>query len=410
MSADPSAPSDLVLKAAGGVSSVDRDVWNALANPGWTRKGGALVQDGTPPHAYDPFVDHDFLSALEETGCVGPEAGWYPRPLLIEDADGVIRAAAPSYLKTHSRGEYVFDYGWADAFERAGGTYYPKLQVSVPFTPVTGPRLLVGRGEDAETLKAHLGEGLAAFAAQADASSVHATFLFEEDWTDLLDRGYLARTDVQFHWIDRNYGDFDGFLAALSSRKRKQIRRERRDALAAGLEIEWVTGADLTEAHWDDFFAFYMDTGARKWGQPYLNRAFFSALGEKMADRVALVFARHEGHAIAGALNLIGSETLYGRYWGCLEDHPFLHFEICYYQAIDFALAHGLTRVEAGAQGEHKLARGYEPHITRSAHFILHPGLRRAIADYLERERQAISAEREFLLEHAPYKRGGDDR
>ncbi|MEW5424771.1 GNAT family N-acetyltransferase [Amorphus sp. 3PC139-8] len=405
MTADPTRSSNLVLKAAGSVASLDRTVWNGLANPGWRRENGNLIADGTPARGYDPFVDHDFLTALEETGCVDGRSGWYPRPLLIEDEAGTLRAAAPSYLKTHSQGEYVFDHGWADAFERAGGTYYPKLQVSVPFTPVTGPRLLVPPGPEAQVLKTHLAEGLATFAQQAEASSVHATFLLKEDWEILEAQGYLPRTDVQFHWVDRGYGDFDGFLAALSSRKRKQIKRERRDAVAAGLAIEWVSGADLTEAHWDDFFAFYTDTGARKWGRPYLNRAFFSALSDKMADRVALVFARNEGHAVAGALNLMGSDTLYGRYWGCLEDHPFLHFEICYYQAIEFALSRGLTRVEAGAQGDHKLARGYEPTLTRSAHFILHPGLRKAIADYLAREREAVAVERDILSDHAPYRR-----
>lgn len=406
MSAEPTEPTELVLQAVEGVSAVDRDAWNRLANPGWRREGGALVGDDAACRPYDPFVDHDFLSALEATGCVGPEAGWYPRPLLIRTADDELVAAAPSYLKVHSQGEYVFDHGWADAFERAGGNYYPKLQVSVPFTPATGPRLLVRPGPDEAALRTHLADGLAAFAHQADASSVHATFLLEEDWDTLVARGYLPRTDVQFHWEDRGYGDFEGFLAALSSRKRKQIRRERRDALAAGLDIEWVTGSDLTEAHWDAFFGFYMDTGARKWGRPYLNRAFFSALGETMADRVALVLARRDGEPIAGALNLIGSDTLYGRYWGCTEDHPFLHFEICYYQAMDFALARGLTRVEAGAQGEHKLARGYEPHATRSAHYILHPGLRRAIAEYLDRERHAMEVERGILAEHVPFRRG----
>ncbi|WP_018699111.1 GNAT family N-acetyltransferase [Amorphus coralli] len=406
MSAEPTDPSALVLQAVEGVSAVDADDWNRLANPGWRREDGGLLADGTPPHPYDPFVDHDFLCALEETGCVGPEAGWYARPLLIRSADDTLVAAAPAYLKTHSQGEYVFDHGWADAFERAGGHYYPKLQVSVPFTPATGPRLLVRPGQDAADLRQHLAEGLVAFAHQAEASSVHVTFLREDEWEVLAGRGYLPRTDVQFHWEDRGYGDFEGFLAALSSRKRKQIRRERRDALAAGLKIEWVTGDALGEDHWDAFYGFYMDTGARKWGRPYLNRAFFSALGERMADRVALVLARRDGEPIAGALNLIGSDTLFGRYWGCTEDHPFLHFEICYYQAIDFALSHGLTRVEAGAQGEHKLARGYEPHVTRSAHYILHPGLRRAIADYLEHERQAVDQDRVILSEHAPYRRG----
>ncbi|GGG26209.1 hypothetical protein GCM10008026_03110 [Chelatococcus composti] len=314
---------------------------------------------------------------------------------------------APCYGKSHSLGEYVFDHGWAEAFERAGGRYYPKLQVAVPFTPATGRRLLVRPGPGAETARRGLVAGLRALRREIDASSVHVTFLPQEEWHFLAEEGFLLRTDRQFHWANEGYQTFEDFLAALSARKRKAIRRERRDALAAGITVELLTGSDLTEAHWDAFFAFYQDTGSRKWGRPYLPRAFFSLVGERMADRILLVMARRDGRYIAGALNFIGESTLYGRNWGAIEHHPFLHFELCYYQAIDFAIRHGLARVEAGAQGEHKLARGYRPTLTYSAHDIAHPGLRRAVADYLERERAAIAAEVEVLAEELPYRHSG---
>jgi uncharacterized protein len=303
----------------------------------------------------------------------------------------------------------VFDHAWADAYSRAGGRYYPKLQVSVPFTPVTGPRLLVKSGQNAEDIRTHLIAGLRALRDQTGASSIHATFLQDSDTDTLTSQGFLRRDDQQFHWFNEGYGTFENFLAALASRKRKAIRRERRDALQNGISVEWITGSDITEAHWDAFFAFYMDTGSRKWGRPYLNRAFFSMLGERMADRVLLVMAKRGGRYIAGAINLIGDKRLYGRNWGCIEDHPFLHFEICYYQAIEFAIAKGLDRVEAGAQGEHKLARGYRPVITSSAHDIADPSLRRAVKSYLEQERLYVAEAAEELCSATPFRHSDDD-
>ena len=374
----------------------------ALPAAEWDACAG-LAPDG---RAANPFVSHAFLSALEDAGCGGGRTGWRPAHLAATREDGSLVAAAPCYLKSHSQGEYVFDAGWADAYERAGGRYYPKLQVSVPFTPVTGPRLLVRPDADAGGMRNVLLSGLEALRGQVEASSIHLTFLEPPIGEELAGRGYLLRIDQQFHWVDEAYGDFEGFLSALASRKRKNIRRERRDALAAGIAVEWITGSDLTEAHWDAFFAFYMDTGSRKWGRPYLNRRFFSLLGERMADRVLLVMAKRAGRYVAGAINFIGADALYGRNWGAVEEHPFLHFEVCYYQAIDFALSRGLKRVEAGAQGEHKLARGYRPVTTRSAHHIADPGLRRAIADFLSRERAYVSAAHDAYEEAAPFRQG----
>ena len=308
-------------------------------------------------------------------------------------------------MKSHSKGEYVFDQGWADAFERAGGDYYPKLQISVPFTPVTGPRLLVRPGPSAREIFGVLADAVAEITTGNNLSSAHITFLPEQDWEALGKRGFLQRTDQQFHWENSSYATFEDFLAALSSRKRKTIRRERKEALATGIEIAWLTGSDLTEEVWDAFFAFYMDTGSRKWGRPYLTREFFSIIGATMADRILLVMAKRTGRWIAGAINFIGGDALYGRNWGAVEHHPFLHFELCYYQAIDYAIAHKLKRVEAGAQGEHKLARGYLPHTTYSAHFIANPGLRRAIAEYLARERAYVEAAGEELAAAAPFRK-----
>ena len=336
---------------------------------------------------------------------VGPRTGWQPRHLLAEDASGALLGCAPCYVKSHSRGEYVFDHGWAEAFERAGGDYYPKLQVAVPFTPVTGPRLLARPGPQAEAVRGGLAEALAQVTASSGLSSAHVTFLTEAEWQMLGDRGFLQRTDQQFHWENANYATFDDFLAALSSRKRKTIRRERKEALGPGIEVRWLTGSELTEEVWDNFFAFYMETGSRKWGRPYLTRAFFSIVSEKMADRILLVMARRAGRWIGGALNFIGADTLYGRNWGCVEHHPFLHFELCYYQAIDYAIAHNFARVEAGAQGEHKLARGYLPATTYSAHFIANPALKRAIAEYLARERAYVQAASEELAAAAPFRK-----
>ncbi|HEU5019562.1 MAG TPA: GNAT family N-acetyltransferase [Pseudolabrys sp.] len=353
----------------------------------------------------NPFVCHEFLISLERSRSVGGRTGWQPHYLLGEDPKGNLLGAAPSYLKSHSRGEYVFDASWADAFERAGGDYYPKLQVAVPFTPVTGPRLLARSGPIADTVRNGLSDALIEITKANDLSSAHLTFLTAAEWRRLGEQGFLQRTDQQFHWENRGYASFEEFLAALASRKRKAIRRERKDALAGGITAHWVTGADLTEDVWDAFFAFYMDTGARKWGRPYLTRDFFSLIGEAMADRILLIMAKRAGRWIAGALNFIGADTLYGRNWGAVEHHPFLHFELCYYQAMDFAIAHKLARVEAGAQGEHKLARGYMPRTTYSAHFIANPALRRAVGEYLSRERTYVKTAGEELAAAAPFRK-----
>ncbi len=311
--------------------------------------------------------------------------------------------AVPCYAKSHSQGEYVFDHGWADAFERAGGRYYPKLQASVPFTPATGPRLLVREGEDAN--RDLLAAGLRNLTDRLGVSSAHVTFADDKDIAALERAGYLMRTDQQFHWANDGYATYDDFLGSLASRKRKALRKERAAAVEHGIIIDRLTGKDLTESVWDDFFSFYMDTGSRKWGRPYLNRTFFSMVGERMADDVLLVMARRNGRYIAGAINFIGGDRLFGRNWGCIEDHPFLHFEVCYHQAIDFAIERGLSVVEAGAQGEHKLARGYMPVTTHSAHYIAHPGLRRAVSDYLDQERREVAEIGDYLEEHGPFRK-----
>ncbi|WP_313194971.1 GNAT family N-acetyltransferase [Shinella zoogloeoides] len=370
----------------------------------WARLAGASRGDAREP--YNPFVSHAFLSSLEESGCAVAETGWLGQHLLLEGEDGALRGALPVYLKSHSQGEYVFDHGWADAFERAGGRYYPKLQAAIPFTPATGPRLLHRTGEPVVETQAALAEGLKELTRRHGVSSAHATFVPETEMPVFEAAGYLHRTDQQFHFINTGYGAYEDFLETLASRKRKALKKERRAALEHGIEIDWLTGSDLTESVWDQFFAFYMDTGSRKWGRPYLNRRFYSLIGERMADDILLVMARREGRYIAGAINFIGGDTLFGRHWGCIEDHPFLHFEVCYHQAIDFAIEKRLTRVEAGAQGEHKLARGYLPVTTHSAHYIAHAGLRRAVADYLERERQDVEMMGDYLAEHGPFRRG----
>lgn len=354
---------------------------------------------------YNPFISHAFLSALEDSGSATAETGWMGHHLLLEQ-EGRLLGAIPCYLKSHSQGEYVFDYGWADAFQRAGGRYYPKLQASIPFTPATGPRLLVRQGEDVALVQDLLAQGLQQVARELGTSSAHVTFLPQGELPSLTEAGFLHRTDQQFHFINRGYANHEAFLAELSSSKRKNLRKERRNALENGLSIDWLTGRDLTEDIWDQFFRFYMDTGSRKWGRPYLTRLFYSLVGERMPDDILLVMAKREGRYVAGAINFIGADALYGRHWGCVEDHPFLHFEVCYHQAIDFALKKGLSRVEAGAQGEHKLARGYEPVTTHSAHFITHPGLRRAVADYLEHERREVAQAGEYLGEHTPFRKG----
>ncbi|MEZ5998363.1 MAG: GNAT family N-acetyltransferase [Hyphomonas sp.] len=373
------------------LAEVDPAEWNAVANPPGLRR--------------DPFLSWEFLDALERSGAARPATGWMPRHILIRDAAGRLRGAMPLYGKTHSRGEFVFDHAWADAFERAGGAYYPKLLSAVPFTPVTGRRRLVPPGPDQAAIETALLETAIRLAEQNRLSSVHVNFVEDEEGDSLVRAGLLLRTDQQFHWINNGYASFDDFLAELSSAKRKNLRKERAKA-QEGMDFIHLTGADITEAHLDRFFEFYMDTGSRKWGSPYLTRETFSLLRERMADDLLFVFALEDGEPIAGAMNLIGSDTLYGRYWGTLVDRPMLHFETCYYQAIDFAIANGLRVVEAGAQGGHKLARGYVPVITRSAHWIAHPGLRDAVADYLDRERIAVEHDLDYLNERTPFKKG----
>jgi len=370
-----------------GMNEVAPDVWDALANP--------------PGQPANPFVSHAFLAALEESGSVDAETGWQPAHIIVENK-GTIIGAAPMYVKNNSYGEYVFDHAWAQAFERAGGEYYPKLQVAVPFTPVTGPRLLTGGNAVAREA---LAQAMMAFAKRLEVSSLHITFPTETEATTLAAHGFLQRHDQQFHWHNEDYTDFAAFLAALSSIKRKNLRRERTQAVANGIDIEWVTGSDIKELHWDAFFAFYMDTGSRKWGTPYLTRKFFSLVGQSMPDQILLVMAKRNGRYIAGALNFIGGDTLYGRNWGAIEHHPFLHFELCYYQAIEFAITKRLKVVEAGAQGAHKLARGYLPARTNSLHWISHKGLRDAVARYLKEERRAVDEDIQALTEHAPFRK-----
>lgn len=404
---------DLRVRVTTSLKTVPAGAWNACANPGALNEalGAACEPVAGAPAGFDidnPFVSHEFLRALEESGCVGGRSGWSPAYLLVEDAAGALLAAAPSFLKSHSQGEYVFDHGWADAYERAGGRYYPKIQVATPFTPASGPRLLVAEGPRAGEARAGLLAGLEALRDQAEASSVHVTFAQDPDIATLREAGYLERHDLQFHWSNEGFATYDDFLATLASRKRKALKRERREALSAGITVEVLSGSDLTEAVWDDFHSFYEDTGSRKWGRPYLNRAFFSAVGAAMGERIVLVMAKRAGRYIAGAINFRGANTLYGRNWGCIEDHPFLHFELCYHQAIDYAIAHGLARVEAGAQGEHKLARGYRPVMTRSLHHLADPGLRRAVAQYLTGERQQIAQAQEALAAESPFRKAGD--
>ena len=381
----------LKLSFASAMAEVDPEEWNAVANPAGVR--------------FDPFLKWEFLDAMETSGAATPNTGWMPRHVLIRDATGRLKAAMPLYGKTHSRGEFVFDQSWADAYERAGGAYYPKLLGAVPFTPVTGRRLLVRPGPDAIRLQTALLSGAIQLAEQNELSSLHINFASPAEATMLSETGLLLRTDQQFHWQNRDYGSFDDFLADLSSSKRKNLRKERAKA-QEGLDFVHLRGDDITEAHLDAFYIFYMDTGTRKWGSPYLTRDTFSLLRERMADDLLFIFAMSDGAPIAGAMNLIGSDTLYGRYWGCTEHRSMLHFETCYYQAIDYAIEHNLTFVEAGAQGGHKLARGYTPVTTHSTHWIAHPGLRHAIADYLEREREAVESDMGYLTERTPFKKG----
>jgi predicted N-acyltransferase len=368
--------SEVLARIAPGVSALESEAWDSLA--------GA-----------HPFVSHAFLAALERSGSVGPGTGWTPAPILVDEDERRV-AAAPAYLKTHSQGEYVFDHGWADAWERAGGDYYPKLQVAVPFTPVPGPRLLGSRPHQ-------LLAALEAVTVQNQLSSAHITFVEDGDAAEAERRGWLIRHGIQYHWFNRGYGDFDDFLESLTSRKRKAIRKERA-AAREGLEFRALTGSRIGGAEWDAMWRFYQDTGSRKWGRPYLTRAFFDRLGEAMGDRLLLFLACRDGMPIAGALNVIGPDALYGRYWGCIEEVRFLHFELSYYQAIEWAIDHGLQAVQAGAQGEHKIARGYEPVLTKSAHFIADEGFRRAVSDFVAEERSAIGAEAEWLRRDLPYR------
>lgn len=384
----PDGREAIAIRVVDGLAGVPASAWDACAD------------------ATNPFVSYAFLNALEASGTVAPKTGWLPQHLLIENGAGDLRACAPLYLKSHSYGEYVFDWAWADASERAGIPYYPKLQSAVPFTPVTGPRLMVRPGET-EDLGDALIAGMLQLAERHGASSLHVTFPTEGEWHRLRAAGLLARIGHQFHWTNQGYTSFDDFLGTMASRKRKAIRKERRAVADSGVVLRTLTGDDITEAHWDVFYRFYRDTIGRKWGPGYLNRAFFSLLHQSLSDRVVLMWAEHDGRAVGGALNLIGGDTLYGRYWGCLEHYRFLHFEACYYRAIAFAIERGLKRVEAGAQGPHKIQRGYLPVVTYSAHWIADPALRRAVAQYLEHEREAEDDERRELAEGSPFRKGG---
>lgn len=379
------------VEVASQIADIPAEAWDACGNP--------------DPATYNPFIAHAFLKALEDAGTVGGRTGWTPRHLVLKLA-GDIAGCAPCYMKAHSQGEYVFDHSWAEAFMQAGGDYYPKLQIAVPFTPVPGRRLLIRPSPAGETHERMLAAGAAEIAERNHMSGVHITFLSEGEWGRLGKRGFLQRTDQQFHWSNAGYGTFGDYLASLASRKRKSMRKEREQALEAGLTVVWLRGNEITEADWDVFFAFYTETGSRKWGRPYLNRKFFSLLGASgVGQDCLLMLAKRGDRAVAGSLHMVGGDCLFGRYWGAVEHHPFLHFELCYYQAIDYAIQHNIARVEAGAQGEHKLARGYLPIKTYSAHYIVNPGLRRAIGDYLARERKYVDAAAEELAEYAPFRK-----
>jgi uncharacterized protein len=393
------ASKPLKARVARAIADVDARQWDICANP------PDLTDETAGGERFNPFISHAFLDALEQSGSVGGRSGWTPVHVLVEDENDRLVGCAPTYRKSHSRGEYVFDHAWADAFERVGGRYYPKIQVAVPFTPVTGRRLLVSSGPRANEARATLIGALRGLREALGASSIHVTFPDRADCEALTDAAFMERNGEQFHFINSGYEDFDAFLAALASRKRKTIRRERAEALGEDVTVEWVTAEALTEKHWDSFFEFYMDTGSRKWGSPYLTRDFFTRIGAVLADRILLVMAKRKGRYIAGALNFIGDDALYGRNWGAIEERPFLHFELCYYQAIDFALKRRLKRVEAGAQGEHKLARGYRPFPTYSAHELADRRLSEAVAEYLAREREAVKETIAFYDEHAPYKK-----
>lgn len=367
----------------------------------WSSLAGTSKGHGN----YNPFLSYHFLNALEKSASATSATGWQPYHLRLETADGILLGAVPAYLKSHSQGEYVFDHGWADAYERAGGRYYPKLQICVPFTPATGSRLLHNRDYEPAAIRQALALGLQQLTDQLGISSAHVTFVDEVQLKPLEKANFLRRTDLQFHFINNGFSQYDDFLSEFSSRKRKLIKKERKEALSNGITIEWLQGEQITEDVLDQFFAFYMDTGSRKWGRPYLTREFYTLIGETMADDILLVMAKRDGRYIAGAINFIGSDTLFGRHWGCIEDHPFLHFEVCYHQAIEFAIKHKLDKVEAGAQGDHKIARGYQPVLTHSAHYITHQGLRNAVADYLDTERQDVMRMAVSLQDHLPFRK-----
>jgi len=384
----PDGSATLTLSLHPAIAEIGAVDWDACAGPD------------------NPFVSHAFLSALEDSGSANARTGWLPQHAVLRNVDGVVVAVAPIYAKSHSYGEYVFDHGWANALERVGVSYYPKLQVAVPFSPVPGPRLLRRPGTGVPV--AAMANAFETACQSLGLSSVHITFCSEDEWTGLGEAGWLQRIGMQFHWENAGYSSFDDFLGALSSRKRKVLRRERRDANAAGLTFHALSGAEITESHWDAFYRFYQSTVDRKWGSAYLTRRFFSLLGERLGDRVVLMYAENAGKPVAGALNLAGSEALYGRNWGCRGDWPFLHFELCYYRAIDWAIEHGLKRVEAGAQGRHKIQRGYLPQATFSAHWIAHAGLRRAVGNFLAEERAGIRQEMAALAEESPFRKDGD--
>jgi hypothetical protein len=420
-----SRASAIRVRVEPSIRSIPAEAWDACAfspkeapqgrESAWKRLSGLAntpqpESDSQPPESTpevdtrNPFISHAFLASLEESGAVAARTGWLPQHVVVEGKSGEILATMPCYMKSHSQGEYVFDHGWAEAYERAGGQYYPKLQAAVPFTPVTGPRLLVRERPRPNVAREALVNAAIELANRRGTSSLHVTFPTKAEWEFLTGLGLLARTDRQFHWLNAGYQTFDDFLSAMSSRKRKTIARERREA-QDDVEIVRLTGSDLTEEIWDAFFKFYMDTGSRKWGRPYLNRPFFSIVGKAMADRIVLFLARRHKRWIAGALNFVGAQTLYGRYWGATDHRPFLHFELCYYQAIDWAITHGLARVEAGAQGEHKLARGYLPVATHSLHWIADEDFARAVARYLEAEAAAVGEEIEVLTAFGPFRR-----
>ena len=384
------------VTVVGSLDQVDATEWDLCACP--------EAGDG---RAIDPFTTYRFLKALEDSGSVGAGTGWEPRHVLAR-RDGALIGVMPCYAKNHSQGEYIFDFNWAHAYENAGGRYYPKLQVAVPFTPATGRRFLTAAGCDEVGMSA-LVQGAVQLAAQNELSSIHATFCTEAEALAGAEMGLLHRTGQQFHWYNDGYEDFDGFLAALSSRKRKNIRKERKSLADDGVRFLQLTGDDITQQHWDKFYEFYLATGMRKWGTPYLSREFFEIAQDTMRDDILLIMCERDGHWVAGAMNLIGRDTLYGRYWGCQEDHPCLHFEVCYYQAIDYAIEHGLGRVEAGAQGQHKLARGYLPSTVHSLHWIADPGFKDAVARFVDAERDAVDEEIEILTDYGPFRKDRDE-